>query len=102
MDFVPEKSVLEVEEIREGGRATGCCPSRLGGEGTGGESTIEDADGEVLPPVMASEEEEPAFMHAVISEEPRPPIAEVAYPFAVVVDLNAVLGLANAASRSVA
>jgi hypothetical protein len=61
------------------------------------QGAIEDADGEVLPPITSSEEEEPARMHAVISEELRPPIAEVAYPFVIVVDLNAVLGLANAA-----
>jgi hypothetical protein len=97
MDFVPEKSALEVDEIRECGRAAGCCPSRPGGKGTGGESTIEDADGEVPPPIAVSEEEEPSLMHAVISEELRPPIAEVAYPFAVVIDLDALLGLANAA-----
>jgi hypothetical protein len=46
MDFVPEKPALEVDEIR---------PSRPGGEGTGGEGTVEDADGEVLLPITASE-----------------------------------------------
>jgi hypothetical protein len=97
MDFIPEKPALEVDEIRESGRAAGCCSSRPGDEGMGGESTIEDADGEVPFPITASEEEEPALMHAVVDEELRPPIAEVTYPLAVVVDLNAVLGLVNAA-----
>jgi hypothetical protein len=60
MDFVPEKPTLEVDKI---------CPSRPGGEGTGGEGTIEDADGEVLLPIMASEEEEPALVHTVVDEE---------------------------------
>jgi hypothetical protein len=46
MDFAPEKSVLEVDEAR---------PSRLGGEGTGGEGAIEEADGEVLLPIVAGE-----------------------------------------------
>jgi hypothetical protein len=82
MDFVPEKPVLEVDEV---------CPSRPGGEGTGGESTVKDADGEVPLPVTASEEEEPTLMHAVVNEELRPPVAEVAYPLAIVVDLDAVL-----------
>jgi hypothetical protein len=63
----------------------------------GGESTIEDADGEVPFPITASEEEEPALVHAIVDEELRPPITEVAYPLAVVVDLDAILGLANAA-----
>jgi hypothetical protein len=97
MDFVPEKSALEVDEIRESGRTAGCCSSRPSGKGMGRESTVEDADGEVPFPIMASEEEEPALMHAVVDEELQPPIAEVAYPLAVVVDLNAVLGLAKAA-----
>jgi hypothetical protein len=69
MDFVPEKSALEVDEIRESRGAAGCCSSRPGGEGTGGESTVEDADGEVLFPITASEEEELALVHAIISEE---------------------------------
>jgi hypothetical protein len=88
MDFVPEKPALEVDEIH---------PSRPGGEGTGGEGTVKDADGEVLLPVMVSEEEEPALMHALVDEELRPPVTEVAYPLAIVVDLDAVLGLADAA-----
>jgi hypothetical protein len=88
MDFIPEKPTLEVDEIH---------PSRPGDKGTGGEGTVEDTDGEVLLPVTASEEEEPALVHAVVDEELRPPIAEVAYPLAVVVDLDAVLGLADAA-----
>jgi hypothetical protein len=74
MDFVPEKPTLEVDEIR---------PSRPGGKGTGREGTVEDADGEVLLPVMTSEEEEPALVHAVVDEELRSPVAEVAYPLAV-------------------
>jgi hypothetical protein len=97
MDFVLEKSALEVDEIREGGRAMGCWPSRPSGDGTSAESTIEDADGEDPPPITASEEEEPARMQAIISKELQPPIAEVAYPFVVVVDFNAVLGRANTA-----
>jgi hypothetical protein len=44
-----------------------------------------------------SEEEEPALVHAVVDEELRLPVAEVADPLAVVVDLDAVLGLADAA-----
>jgi hypothetical protein len=88
MDFAPEKPALEVDEIH---------PSRPGGEGTGGEGTVKDADSESLLPVMAGEEEELALVHAVVNEELRPPIAEVAYPLAVVVDLDAVLGLADAA-----
>jgi hypothetical protein len=88
MDFAPEKPALEVDEIR---------PSRPGGEGTGGEGTVEDANGESLLPITASEEEEPALVHAVVDEELRPPIAEVAYPLAIVVDLDVVLGLADAA-----
>jgi hypothetical protein len=42
------------------------------------------------------EEKEPSCMHAVVCEELQPPIAEVALPFTVVVNLDAVLGLANA------
>jgi hypothetical protein len=60
MDFVPEKPALEVDEI---------CPSRPGGEGTGVESTIEDADGEVPLPVTVSEEEELTLVHAIVDEE---------------------------------
>jgi hypothetical protein len=69
MDFVPDKSALEVDEIREGGKVMGCWPSRPSGEGTSAEGTIEDVDGEVPSPITASEEEELARMHAVISEE---------------------------------
>jgi hypothetical protein len=71
MDFISEQPALEVDEIR---------PSRPGGEGTGGEGTVEAAYGEVLLPVTASEEEEPALMHAVVDEELQPPVVEVAYP----------------------
>jgi hypothetical protein len=88
MDFIPKKPVLEVDEI---------LPSRPGGEGTDGESTVKDADSEVPLPITVSEEEEPALVYAVVDEELRPPIAEVAYPLAIVIDLDAVLGLANAA-----
>jgi hypothetical protein len=72
MDFAPEKPALEVNEIR---------PSQPGGEGTGEESTVEDADGEVPLPVMASEEEELTLMHAVVDEELPSPVAEVASPW---------------------
>jgi hypothetical protein len=88
MDFTPEKPTLEVNEVH---------PSRPGGEGTGGEGAIEEADGEVLLPIMVSEEEELALVHAVVDDELRPPVMKVAYPLAVVVDLDAVLGLAAAA-----
>jgi hypothetical protein len=63
----------------------------------GRESIIKDADGEVPFPIMASEEEEPSLMHGIVGEELRPPITKVAYPLAIIVDLNVVLGLANAA-----
>jgi hypothetical protein len=88
MDFAPEKPALEVDEIH---------PSRPGGKGTGGEGTIEDVDGKSLLPVTMSEEKEPALVHAVVDKELQPPVVEVADPLAVVVDLNAVLGLADAA-----
>jgi hypothetical protein len=88
MDFAPEKPVLEVDEARS---------SRLGGEGTGGEGAVEEADSEVLVPVVASEEDEPTLVHAIVNEELRPPIAKVAHPLAVVVNLDAVRGLATAA-----
>jgi hypothetical protein len=71
MDFAPEKPALEVDKVR---------PSRPGGEGTGGEGAIEKADDEVLLPIVASEEEEPALVHVVVDEELRLPIAEVAQP----------------------
>jgi hypothetical protein len=66
-------------------------------KGAGGKSAIENEDGEFPLPTATSEEEEPALVHAIVDEELRPPIAEVAYPLAVVVDLDAVLGLADAA-----
>jgi hypothetical protein len=88
MDFAPEKSALEVDEAR---------PSRLGGEGAGGEGAVEEADGEVLLPIVAGEKDEPTLVHAIVDEELSPPIAEVAHPLAVVVDLDAVRGLAAAA-----
>jgi hypothetical protein len=74
MDFIAEKPALEVDEIR---------PSRPGGEGIGGEGTVKDADSEALLPIMMSEEEEPALVHAIVDEELRPPVTEVAYPLAV-------------------
>jgi hypothetical protein len=60
MDFAPEKPALEVDEAR---------PSRLSGEGTGGEGAVEEADSEVLLPIVASEEDEPTLVHAVVDEE---------------------------------
>jgi hypothetical protein len=60
MDFVPEKLALEVDKTR---------PSQLGGEGTGGEGAVEEADSEVLLPIVVSEEDEPALVHAVVDEE---------------------------------
>jgi hypothetical protein len=45
---------------------------------------------------MTSEEEEPALAHVVVDEELRPPVAEVSLPLAVIIDLDAVLGLAGA------
>jgi hypothetical protein len=60
MDFAPEKFALEVDEAR---------PSRLGGEGTGGEGAIEEVDGEVLLPIMAGEKDEPTLLHSIVGEE---------------------------------
>jgi hypothetical protein len=60
MDFAPEKFALEVNEV---------CPSRLGGEGTGGEGAIEEADGEVLLLILAGEKDKSTLMHAVVDEE---------------------------------
>jgi hypothetical protein len=57
---------------------------------------VEDADDEVLPPVVAGEEKEPAGVHAVVCEELRPPIAKVALSFAIIINFDAILGLANA------
>jgi hypothetical protein len=59
MDFAPEKSALEVDEAR---------PSWLGGEGAGGEGAVEEADGEVLLPIVASEKDEPTLMHTIVEE----------------------------------
>jgi hypothetical protein len=53
MDFVPEKSASEVDES---------CPSRLGGEGTSGEGTVEEADGEVILLILAGEKDEPTLV----------------------------------------
>jgi hypothetical protein len=60
MDFAPEKSALDFDEAH---------PSRLGGEGTGGEGAIKEADGEVLLPIVAGEKDEPTLMHAIVDEE---------------------------------
>jgi hypothetical protein len=60
MDFAPEKPALEVDGAR---------PSRPGGEGMGRKGTVEEEDSEVLLPIMSSEEEEPALVHAVVDEE---------------------------------
>jgi hypothetical protein len=54
-------------------------------------------DGEVLLPIAVSEEEQPAPGHAIVDEELRPPITEVALPLAVIVNLDVVRGLAAAA-----
>jgi hypothetical protein len=72
MDFAPEKAMLEVDEAR---------PSQLGGKGTGEEGAVKEADSEVLLPIVASEEDEPTLVHAVVNEELRPPIAKVAHPW---------------------
>jgi hypothetical protein len=96
MDFVPEKSVLKVDEIRVGKKATGRLPSRPSGESASAEGAVEDVDDEVSPPSTTSEQKELALVHAVVCEELWPPIAEVALPFAVIVNFDAVPGLANA------
>jgi hypothetical protein len=88
MDFIPEKSASEVDEV---------CPSRLGDEGTGREGTVEEVDGEVILLILAGEKDEPTLVHAVVDEELQPPVAKVAHHLAVVVDLDAVCGLAAAA-----
>jgi hypothetical protein len=46
MDFAPEKSMSEIDEAY---------PSRLGGEGTGGEGAVEEADGEVVRLILAGD-----------------------------------------------
>jgi hypothetical protein len=46
---------------------------------------------------MAGQKDEPTLVHAVVNEELRPPVAEVEHPLAVIVDLDAVRGLAAAA-----
>jgi hypothetical protein len=96
MNFVLKKSALEVDKIRMDDRAAGCLPSCPGDEGAGTESVADDADKEVLHPVVTGEEKEPAHMHTVIREELRPLVAEVALPFAVIVNLDMILGLADA------
>jgi hypothetical protein len=70
MDFAPEKPALEVDGVH---------PSRPGGEGTGRKGTVEEADGQVILPIMAGEEEEPALVHAVVDEELRPPVTKIAF-----------------------
>jgi hypothetical protein len=91
MDFVPGTPVLEVDEAH---------PSWRGSKGTGRESAIEEADSEVLLPGVASEEDEPTLMHTIVNEELRPPVAKVAHPLAVVVNLDAVCGWPPRHSRS--
>jgi hypothetical protein len=61
------------------------------------EGVIEDVDEEVLHPIATGEEEEPTRMNAIVCEELRPPVAEVALPLAIVVNLDTILGLASAA-----
>jgi hypothetical protein len=97
MNFVPKKSALEVDKIRMDERAAGRLPSCPGGEGAGAEGAVEDTDEEVPHPVATGEEKELARRHAVVGEELRPPVAEVALPFTVIVNFDKVLGLANAA-----
>jgi hypothetical protein len=69
MDFVPEKTALEVDEIREVKKAMGCLPSRPSSEGASAEGAVEYADDEVPHPIAASEEEEPACVHAIVCKE---------------------------------
>jgi hypothetical protein len=97
MDFVSEKSALKVDEICVGEEAAGCLPSRPGGQSASAEGAVEDADDEVPPPVATGEEKELARVHAVVCEELRPPVAEVALPFAIIINFDAVPRLANAA-----
>jgi hypothetical protein len=97
MDFVPKKFALEVDEIHVGEKATGRLPSRPSSVSASAEGAVEDADDEVSPPIATSEEKEPACMHAVVCEELWPPVVEVAHPFTVIVDLDTIPGLANAA-----
>jgi hypothetical protein len=61
MDFIPEKPALEVDGAPY--------PSWLGGIGTGGEGGAEEADGEVLLPIVAGEEDKLALMCAIVEEE---------------------------------
>jgi hypothetical protein len=63
----------------------------------GREGVVEEVDSKVLLPIVASKEDEPTLMHAIVDEELRPPIAKVAHPLAVIVNLDVVLGLAAAA-----
>jgi hypothetical protein len=44
-------------------------PSRLGGISTGGEGGVEEADGEVLLPIVVGEEDELALVCAIVEEE---------------------------------
>jgi hypothetical protein len=97
MDFIPEKSALEVDEIRVDERAAGRLPSRPGGEGAGAEGAVDDVDEEVLHPIAMGEAKDPARVHAIIGKELWPPVTEIVLPFAVVVNLDVILGLANTA-----
>jgi hypothetical protein len=97
MNFILKKSALEVDKIRMDERAAGRLPSCPGGEIVGAEGAVEATDEEVLHPVATNEEKEPARVYAVVGEELRPPITEVALPLAVLVNFDKVLGLANAA-----
>jgi hypothetical protein len=97
MNFIPEKSALEVDKIRLDERAAGRLPSRPGDEEAGVEGAIKDANEEVLHSIAMGEEKEPARVHAIICEELRPAVAEVELPITVIVNLDKVLGLADAA-----
>jgi hypothetical protein len=72
-------------------------PSRPGDKGAGAEGAIDDTDEELLRPLMTGEQEEPALLHTVVREELWPPVAEVALPLAVILDLDVVRRLAGAA-----
>jgi hypothetical protein len=71
--------------------------SHPGDEGASAEGVVDDADEELPRPITAGEEEELALLHAVLHEEPRPPVAVVALPFVVVVDLDVEHRLAGVA-----
>jgi hypothetical protein len=69
MDFVSEKSALEVDKVHEVEKAMRCLPSRPSSEGASAECAVEDVDDEVLPPIAVSEEEELACVHTIFCEE---------------------------------